>query len=139
MAVANSSLRFGVDSGAAVTIMRKTECVDYPVDGSGSPVHYTCADGGRISDMGQRTLAIQTDEGVRLMRTRDGDISKNLLSVSSLVDTGHRVVFDADGSYAEHKTSGRRISFARRNGIYELDLTVLPFSQSPRAVEHPPV
>ena len=34
------------------------------------------------------------------------DVSQTLLSVRRMMDSGHRVVFDSDGSYIEDKESG---------------------------------
>ena len=53
-------------------------------------------------------------------------VVRPLLSVFEMVESGHRVVFDSDGSYAEHKTTGCKTPFRVRNRSYELDLNVVP-------------
>ena len=63
-----------------------------------------------------------------------GDVSKGLVSVAEMVDSGHRVIFDSaasGGSYAEHKETGRRTPFIRRSKVFEIDVAVVPFSESP--------
>ena len=57
------------------------------------------------------------------------EVNKALLSVSKIVNAGNRVVFDSDGSYIEHKTSGEWMPFEERKGLYTLKLWV-PRDQS---------
>ena len=123
-------LRMGVDSGAAITVMPKDQCVDYPLvetKESRANVHYRAANGSLVKDLGCRTVATRTEKGdVRYIRARAADVVKPLLSVAEMVDAGHTVVFSKDRSYAKHMESGREIDFARRQGVFEVDFEVLP-------------
>ena len=127
-ALDHETVRFGVDSGAAVTIMRSDECLDYPILADGTTVKYKTANGGAVPDEGRRVLVVDTDNGPRVLRTRVGAVTKNLLSVADLVDANRTVVFDAAGSFAKNKTTGALVPFKRRNSVFETDLVVRPFS-----------
>ena len=56
------------------------------------------------------------------------DVTKILGSVSRIVSTGHRVVFDTPdvGSCLENKSTGKKINLRQHNGIYFLDVWVEP-------------
>ena len=45
------------------------------------------------------------------------DVKKRLAAVSSMVDEGNRVVFDAEGSYIENKASGDWFPLEEKNGM----------------------
>ena len=45
------------------------------------------------------------------------DVNKALLSISRMVKTGHRVVFDQD-SYVEDKVTGEKMWLTEENGMY---------------------
>ena len=56
------------------------------------------------------------------------DVTKILGSVSRIVSTGHKVVFDTPeiGSYLENKATGKNITLRQHNGVYLLDVWVEP-------------
>ena len=58
-----------------------------------------------INDEGLRVLQTKAgpDTPPKRLRTRKADVRKPLWAVADLIDTGHAVLFDADGSYAMHK------------------------------------
>ena len=47
-------------------------------------------------------------------------VSKNLLAVSSLLASGHDVVFKREGSYIVHRGSGRKQVLEQKNGVFEV-------------------
>ena len=53
-------------------------------------------------------------------------VTKPLGSVSRICAAGHRVIFDDDGSYIEHKETGVRTWLRQRDGIYVLEAWVAP-------------
>ena len=55
-----------------------------------------------------------------------GDVQRILFSISEICDEGHRVVFGRNGGYIYNIHSGRVRPFARRGGVYELDLWIPP-------------
>ena len=94
-----------------------------------------------MSDEGERHL-VGTMPGASQARAAKfgvADVSKPLLSVADMVDSGHRLVFDSEGgqdvSYAYHKASGDVVKFCRRNKVYEMDLHVDPCVQEVCPVE----
>ena len=48
-------------------------------------------------------------------------INKPLVSVSKLVEAGYIVVFDENGSYIKHKTSGDLIKMRKERGVFVVD------------------
>ena len=52
------------------------------------------------------------------------DVEDALLSVSKIVQAGNRVVFDASGSYIEHKLTGEVTPLVKRRGLYMLKMWV---------------
>ena len=57
------------------------------------------------------------------------------MSVSHLVDSRHRVVFDADDagndiSYIYNKQTGSKIPVQRNKKVYEINVDVLPYEQA---------
>ncbi len=124
----------GIDSGAAVTIVPRGVCTDYPLQpNERSRVHggYRAANGQMIYDEGTRVLYFKDNGHTRAIRARVGDVSKGLVSVAEMVECGHRVVFDADASYAVHKETGKKTYFKKRNKVYEIDVDVMPYATTP--------
>ena len=48
-------------------------------------------------------------------------INKPLVSVSKLVESGHRVIFDDEGSFIQNKKSGDIIKMRKERGVFVLD------------------
>ena len=66
------------------------------------------------------------------MKVQVGDVAHGLMSVADMVDSGHRVVFEAEefgGSYAEHKKTCYRMYFVRKYKTYKLDFAVKPYEE----------
>ena len=96
-------------------------------EGSKKGVHYVAAGGARIPNIGQKRVVFATPQGqVSAMTFQVADINKPLASVSKICKKGHRVVFDDDGSYIEHKSTKKRTMIRERNGVYVLDAWVMP-------------
>ena len=123
----------GVDSGAAVTIVPKTCCDDYPVERneeSAKGMAYLAANDQPIYDEGTRHLLLNQDGNCRCLRARVGDVHKPLLAVCELVEAGHRVVFDSGESFILNKATGQKMNMVKRNRVFEVDLDVLPYSSA---------
>ena len=52
------------------------------------------------------------------------DVNKGLLSVQKLVKSGHRVVFDPNGSYIEDTNNGEYMEMKEVGGMYMLKIWV---------------
>ena len=51
-------------------------------------------------------LAVSEEEVSRMLTAQVAGVNQALLSVRCMLSTGHRVVFDSEGSYILDKTSG---------------------------------
>ncbi|CAK0851548.1 unnamed protein product, partial [Prorocentrum cordatum] len=129
----NGILRVGIDSCAAASALPRGSGADYPVHEGGQAISCKTASGHYVNDEGEKILAgaMPGASQARAAKFRVADISKPLLSVAEMVDSGHRLVFDSEGgqdvSYAYHKTSGDVVRFCRRNKVYEMDMHVDPY------------
>ena len=52
------------------------------------------------------------------------EVNKALLSVKRVVQAGNKVVFDADVSYIEDKSTGEKMLLREENGMYMLRMWV---------------
>ena len=79
MAVASKKeeLRFGVDSGAALTVVRSDVATDYPVMRERKRSLRT-ADGQSIPDLGNKEIMLKDSYGYRIVKTAVADVSRNL-------------------------------------------------------------
>ena len=86
-------------------------------------VEYEVANGIRIANLGEKKFTGVSREGVgRRLTAQVCDVNKGLLSVSRIASSGHRVVFDSNGSYIEDKRTGETMALQERNGMYMLKL-----------------
>ena len=133
----SETLSFGIDSGAAVSIIPDDVCQGHPLaQDTASGKAYYSAGGHPIYDEGRRELWVQVGDAVRGMRPRVGKVKKCLLSVYDLCSHGHRVVFDigvdgVDRSYAEHKDTKEKLHFELKNRVWEMHAAVLPAGRRP--------
>ena len=128
----NETVTFGLDSGAAVTIIPRSSCVDYPLIAPKEDITYTAAGGQQIADEGSRHIFVKPPkEAPRCIRARVGNVRKALLAVADLTDTGHRVTFDDDFGLVEHKKSGSTLYCPKARRVFEAQLPVIPYAQVP--------
>ena len=66
-------------------------------------------------------------------------VAKKLLSVSSLLKTGHEVVFSSGKSYIRHLKTGARQPVVEKTGVFEVSYDLTPYAVGmeppPRRVE----
>ena len=121
-----------VDSGAGESVAPSDAFMDYPVyetDASKSGLECTAAGGHSIVNQGVSQPLLHTADGEkRIMTFQIAEVTKILASVSRIVATGHRIIFDSPdiGSYIEHKDTGRKIKLRQNNWVYILDMWVAP-------------
>ena len=121
-----------VDSGAADNVMPRrflkgrNKIRSSPASRAG--VHYVVANDGRIPNEGEADFDFQTKDGKSLSWLfQIAEVNKTLAAVSSLVDSGHRVVFDRDEetgidtSFITHKATGASIKMRRDRNIWVID------------------
>jgi hypothetical protein len=124
-----------VDSGAADNVfprrmIRKGMRVRQS-EASRQGVHYVAADGARIANEGEMDFKFQTKEGCEHSWTfQVAAVNKVLASVSALVDSGHRVVFEKDRrtgvdlSFITNVSTGKSIRMNRERNVWTIDTFV---------------
>ena len=133
----NAWVSFMVDSGASETVAPHScpKLASYTAEPTSvSGIKYSSASdtGEAITNMGMKRLRVRDQWGnvfdITAQSCNNLCKSKYLLSVSRLIQAGHRVVFDAPdtGSYIENRESGQRIWLRQDGGVYYLDLQILP-------------
>ncbi len=73
------------------------------------------AQGKAIPDLGVKVLGLKLETGpTRFAKCILAPVKKNLMAVSSLVDSGHSVHLTPKASYIVHEASGKRIRVRSR-------------------------
>ena len=77
---------------------------------------------------------MEGSEQLRGIKARVADVTRGLMCVAELVDSGHRLVFDKDMgvdiSHMVNKASNVVVPVNRRNNTYETNWTVLPYQRA---------
>ena len=123
-----------MDSGASESVAHPSMCPQYVVtssEGSRSGQKYVSASGDVIANLGEQLLDVETEDGMATkIRYQSADVSRPLNSVSEICDAGGEdgqyVVFSRYGGVILNLETGRRTTFDRVDGIYELGLWVKP-------------
>jgi hypothetical protein len=121
-------IRTVMDSGAAdsvapPTLAPQVEITESP--GSRRGQCYVSASAGRMPNMGQKVLNIQTNEGKdTTVLYQIAEVSRPLTSVSATCDRGNWVVYTPEGGFIHNCQTQERTYFERKGGIYELDLWI---------------
>lgn len=119
---------FTVDSGAAdhvipkgwVAFVRILESL-----GSRMGVTYIAANGSKIHNEGEQKIPFMTREGSWMEFVfQVAKVNKPLLSVSKLIDSDMRVVFDKEGSYVYNKRTDDIVRIKRERGVFVLEAFV---------------
>ena len=85
------------------------------------------ADGSNIPNYGELKLPIVTREKtLRAICFQAAGVSKGLLSVEKMNETGHFVLFDGDDSFICNKTTGEINRLRREDGNFMLDIWIPP-------------
>jgi len=121
-------VRSVMDSGAAQSVAPPSMAPGVSIEaspGSQRGQHYVSASGGRLPNMGQQKLRVQTNEGREAMVLYQvAEVSRPLTAVSQTCDHGNWVVYTPHGGFIYNLATGGETNFERRGGIYELDLWV---------------
>ena len=88
------TVQLALDTGSVVTVIRRDQAPQFPLDTSSAARGgaYRSASKHLIHMDGVRRL--ETQDG-RILRTKVGDVSRNLMAACDLLDTGHRVTLDS--------------------------------------------
>lgn len=113
-----------VDSGASENVIAESMAPQFKVkesQGSRDGVVYVAANGETMPNRGEKDVKVVTAEGHKCMlKMQVTDVQKPLMSVARICDAGHRVVFEHDGGYVEHKVTKQRTNFNRVDNVYRL-------------------
>ena len=127
-------LSMAVDSGAAETVIPHRLVSQHPIKdthASRAGMCYSSATGEPIPNLGEQKLPLLTMENtLRGMTFQAAPVSKPLGSVKRMCASGHRVIFDDDGSYIQNKATGEINWLREESGNYMLDFWVIPPSES---------
>ena len=116
-----------VDSGAEESVspvgLFAAKVAPSPMSRAGA--RYRAANGSRIKNVGQQTVAFTTTEGHRCnMPFQVAEVERPLISVTQLTAAGHQVVLGPAGGQIVHVASGRTIDLVKRGGVYLLLMNV---------------
>ena len=118
-------LELAVDSGASETVIGEEMVKAVTAKNVKPDLKYEVADGSQIPHLGEKEFEAYTEAGLwRNMTAQVTEVNKALLSVSRMVKAGNRVVFDSDGSYIEHKSSGEWTPLEETRGIYKVKMWI---------------
>ena len=117
-----------VDNGASETIIGEEMLQSVQTkegDASRRGIQYEVANGVQIQNLGEKRFKGHTIEGLaRNLTAQVCEVNKALLIVKRVVQAGNKVVFDADGSYIEDKSTGEKMWLKEENGMYMLRMWV---------------
>jgi hypothetical protein len=115
-----------VDSGAEESVLPSASLTQFPAVQTQQSIggeQFVAANGGILSNEGERTVSIYTHDMVkRDMTFQVTGVNKALASVSRICDRGHRVVFDQGGSFIQNKKTGDTIPLQRKHGVWVLEV-----------------
>jgi len=123
-----------VDSGAEESVAHPSMCPGHAVSPSPASLAgegYTSASGNFLPCLGEKLLAVETDDGrCAQVKYQQADVSRALNSVSEICDgggvNGQLVLFSKYGSQVLNLETWQRTNFEREGGIYTMGMWVRP-------------
>jgi hypothetical protein len=120
-----------VDSGAGESVCPVDAFPSYKtVETAKTGATYRAAGGQKLKNVGEiRPSFKSSGVGGSMAFQATTEVQKPLAAASKITAKGNRIVLEADGldSYIEHKQSGRRIPLTVENGVYMMEMLVVPF------------
>ena len=120
-----------VDSGAGESVCPVTAFPSYETKKTAKTgATYRAAGGQQLTNVGEiRPNFKSAGIGGSMAFQATADVQKPLAAASKIAGKGNRIVLEADGldSYIEHKKSGKRIPLTIENGVYMMEMLVVPF------------
>ena len=117
-----------VDSGATENVMSERVLQSVKTtegESSRRGVSYEVANGVRIPNLGEKKFVAVSAEGVEKGLTcQICDVNRPLLSVSKIVNAGHKVTFTNAGSWIEDERTGEVMELKEDGGMYTLQMWV---------------
>ena len=110
-------VRSVMDSGAAQSVAPPSLAPGVMIEaspGSQRGQHYVSASGGRLPNMGQQKMKVQTNEGRDAMVLYQiAEVSRPLTAVSQTCDNGNWVVYTPEGGFIWNLKTGGKTNFER--------------------------
>ena len=86
---------------------------------------YICADGGKIPNLGSKTVHGLTTQGEKMsVKLQVTQVKRPLIAVSKLTEAGHDVNLHAKGGTIRNQASGKVTRVRKADGVYVLDIWV---------------
>jgi hypothetical protein len=126
-----------VDSGAGESVCPVEAFPSYTTVQTGKTgTTYRAAGGQKLTNMGEiRPCFKSAGIGGSMAFQATTDVQKPLAAASKIAAKGNRIVLDdADSeSYIENKKTGKRIPLVIENGVYMMEMLVVPFQGQTKA------
>ena len=88
-------------------------------------VQYICADGGKIPNLGAKTVRGLTTQGEKMsVKFQVTQVNRPLIAVSKLTEVGHDVNLHKKGGTIRNYASGKVTSVRKADGVYVLDIWI---------------
>ena len=117
-----------VDSGAVDNVGDPRAFPEYKLresDGSRNGLHYLAANNGKIRNEGELNLSCRSDDGMPFkLKMQGAAVSRPILSVIRLTESGKDVVFKKNGGIIRDPETGVTARFKRKNGIYVMGVWI---------------
>ena len=87
------------------------------------------ATGHRFNTLGATAMVLDCTDGLSVqsrfqVAPKNAGLKNSIISVGEVTDKGNEVVFRNNGGSIINLTSGRRIDFPRRDGVYKLNASM---------------
>ena len=103
-----------------MTVIRRAEATQFPLDTSAKAKGHVYRSASKHAIYMDGSRRLETQDG-RILRTKVGDVSRNLMAACDMLDAGHRVNLDNDGCYAVHKKTHKKIPVQRVGKSFLMD------------------
>ena len=118
-----------VDSGAGESVCPIAAFPSYEAKKTAKTgATYRAAGGQQLTNVGEkRPNFMSAGIGGSMAFQATTDVQKPLAAASKIAGKGNRIVLEADGGYIENKKSGKKIPLTIENGVYMMEMLVVPF------------
>ena len=123
-----------VDSGAAEHVASPKDFPSHMIsesEGSRRGIKYIAANGDKMPNVGEQKVKVYTGEGHLCgLRFQSVDkVTRPILSVPRLTETGHSCQFRKDGGTIVNLKTGQKTHFYRKGGVYVMGVWIVPVNE----------
>ena len=120
-----------IDSGAGESVCPPEAFPSYQTAKTAKTgTTYRAAGGQRLTNIGEKKPCFKSNGlGGCMAFQATTDVQKPLVAASKVASKGNRIVLDdaSSDSYIENKKTGKRIPLVIENGVYMMEMLVVPF------------